>query len=135
MQNLEKYSPTVLRVGIALVIMWFGLEQIKDFEAWTGIIPEWATSLTGLSALTLVKINAWTEVVLGLAHLTGFYTRASGLILTLHMALITFVVGYNPTGVRDLGITIGALASFMHGVSPISIDAWRLRRQISQTQI
>ncbi len=134
MQNLEKYSPTVLRVGIALVIIWFGLEQMKDFEAWSGIIPSWATSLTGLSAVTIVKINAWSEVVFGLAHLLGIYTRITGLILTLHMATITFIVGYNPTGVRDFGVTIGALASFMHGVSPLSLDAWRLRRKSTPVQ-
>lgn len=128
MHKARKYAPTVLRIGISLVVIWFGLQQINDPQPWTGLIPDWATGLSGLSALTIVKINGWAEIILGGAHLIGLYTRITGLILAVHLAMITFTVGYNAVGVRDFGLTIGALSSFLYGVSPLSIDSWRLNK-------
>lgn len=128
MQNGKKYAPTVVRVGIALVVLWFDIQQILDPGAWTGLIPSWATSISGLSALTLVKINGWSEIIFGILHLIGLFTRISALILTLHLALITIVVGYNGVGVRDFGLTMAALSSFLYGVSPLSLDSYLNRK-------
>jgi uncharacterized membrane protein YphA (DoxX/SURF4 family) len=133
--TMKKYAPTIVRVGIALVVLWFGSQQITSPDSWIRLIPDWATGATGLSALTLVKINGWTEIIFGLLHLVGFWTRISALILTLHLAMITFVVGYGPVGVRDFGLTLAALSTFLNGASPLSVDSWRKRSVLSSPQI
>jgi len=80
--------------------------------------------LSGLSAVILVKVNAWFELIFGLALFFGIYTRFVSLLLALHLANIAYVVGYNPTGVRDFGLMIATLSIFLSGSGPLSVDEW-----------
>ncbi len=116
-------SILVLRVGIALVYLWFGVQQLLNPQTWVYYIPEWATNLTGLSASQLVFTNAIAELVLGGFLLLGIFTRLCALILAIHLAIITYEVGWNETGVRDFGLTLATLAIALTPSHPHSIDS------------
>jgi uncharacterized membrane protein YphA (DoxX/SURF4 family) len=118
------YAPAVLRIGIALVFLWFGFTQLGNPEPWTQLIPESVTSMTGLEATTLVLFNGAFEVVFGLCLLFGFFTHISALLLAFHMLSITFTVGYNAIGVRDFGLSMAAIALFLLGPHHFSVDNW-----------
>jgi uncharacterized membrane protein YphA (DoxX/SURF4 family) len=119
---MEKYSATVLRYGMVIVFLWFGTQQLLHTETWTAYIPESATNLTGISALSLVYINAIFEIIFGLLLLIGWQTRIVALLLALHLFNIAYVVGYGEIAVRDVGLAIATLAICMHGPDRLCVE-------------
>ena len=115
--KLEKYAPSVLRIGMSLVILWFSSQQFLDAESWTIFVPERIVSLSGISALNLVYFNALFELVFGALLILGIQTRISALLLSLHLFQISFIVGYSSTGVRDFGLALATFVVFMNGKS------------------
>lgn len=109
LHRASSYAPLVLRCGIAAVILWFGVQQLLNPEAWTIWLPEW-TAIFGIAPATIVYLNGGFEVVAGLLLLIGFWTRLVAFVLFLHMAVIVLDIGLNPTGVRDSGLAIALLA-------------------------
>lgn len=122
---MNKLSPAVLRIGIALVFIWFGTQQIIGTSNWVDLIPSWVVSITTLSAFKVVYLNGIFEIIVGSALLLGYFTRISSLLLALHMFDITFIVGFNATGVRDFGLSMATLAIFLYGVDYYSLDYFR----------
>src|SRR3989344_4117998 len=110
----KKYAPTVVRIGIAIVFLWFGLSQFINPSEWTGWLPGYTRALPA-SATTLVVLNGLLETIFGALLLVGFYTRLAAVLLSLHMAHIITVVGYGEIGVRDFGIFVGVLSAAFFG--------------------
>jgi uncharacterized membrane protein YphA (DoxX/SURF4 family) len=121
-QKLIAYAPTVLRVGLGAVFIWFGYDQFAHTANWVDFVPDYVVSLSGLSSHALVLLNAVLELVAGTALVVGFYTHFFALILALHLVEITITVGFNALGVRDFGLTIATAASAMLGSGPLSLD-------------
>lgn len=121
-EKMKSFAPVVVRVGIALVILWFGSQQLIDAGPWTGLIPAWATGISGLLATTLVTLNGVSEIIIGILLLLGIFTRIVGLLSALHLTLITFVVGYNGIGVRDFGLAMAAFSTFLYGKDRLCLD-------------
>jgi hypothetical protein len=92
-----------------------------DPKPWSTIIPAYATGLTGLSAITIVQLNAVFELVLSVALIVGVYTRLAGLLAALHIAQITLMMGYNAIGVRDFGLAMASLSIFLRGDDEFSV--------------
>jgi uncharacterized membrane protein YphA (DoxX/SURF4 family) len=86
---------------------------------WTGLIPAWATGISGMEAVTMVTLNGVSELIIGTLLLLGLFTRVAALLSSLHLLLITFIVGYNSVGVRDFGLSLAAISTFLYGK-----DAW-----------
>ena len=124
---MKQYAPATIRIGVALVFIWFGLEQLSSASEWVGWLPNYALSLP-VSAITLVKLNGVFETVLGLILLAGFYTRLTASLLALHMAHIISIVGYGEIGVRDFGIFMATLSTAFHGADDFCLDFFFLRR-------
>jgi len=117
------YAPRILRIGIALVFLWFGYQQLVHNEMWTIYVPDYVVNMSGISASALVTINGTFELIFGSLLLLGLFTRISALLLTLHMAQIMLTVGYSDIGVRDFGISVAAFSVFLYGR-----DRWCLDR-------
>lgn len=122
MKHISSYAPIVLRIGIALVFLWFGFQQLWHPDSWTSFIPNIALSLSGLTAQTLVLLNGSFEVVFSLALIAGFNTQVAALLLALHMFDIAYVVGYDAIGVRDFGLAIATLSVALAGADNWSLD-------------
>jgi len=119
--KMRAAAPAILRVGLSLVILWFGYVQVAHTADWIGMVPDYAVKLLPLPPEALVLGNGIFELVFGFALLLGVYTRLVAGILTLHLAHILTVVGYNPIGVRDFGLMLAMLSVFLYGKS-----SWRL---------
>ncbi len=130
LEKMKSLAPAVLRIGLSLVILWFGSQQLMNTSMWTGLIPNIATSLSGLDASTLVHFNGSFEIVFGLCLLAGFFTRIVSFFLALHMLLITFTVGYTAVGVRDFGLSMAAISSFLYGIDNLSLDHYLEKRTL-----
>jgi uncharacterized membrane protein YphA (DoxX/SURF4 family) len=109
MQAYSRFAPLVLRVGLAGVILWFGVNQLLFTEQWTAWVPEW-TATFGFSPEQIVGLNGFFEVATGLMLLVGLYTRYVALVLFLHLLVIVYDIGLTAIGVRDLGLAAALLA-------------------------
>lgn len=127
MNKLSKYAPFVLRLGLALVFVWFAYNQMVNVANWIGVVPAWAKSLFG-SGTAVVYLNAWFEIICAVLLLVGLQTRWIGLILTLHLIQIAAGFGLTATGVRDFGLAFAALAIFLQGAGMWSLDAMFARK-------
>jgi uncharacterized membrane protein YphA (DoxX/SURF4 family) len=117
-----QYAPVVLRFGMAAVFLWFGFAQWIDPTMWTAYVPDGAVEFSGISALTLVGINAAFEIVFGILLVLGWKTRLVALLLSLHMFEIMYVVGYGEIGVRDFGLAVATLVVAMQGSDILCLD-------------
>lgn len=115
LSSLPKYAPIVLRLGLTAVYVWFGVSQLVNAGAWTGLVPSWAISLSGMQASTIVHLNGIFEVLAALLLACGVYVRWIALILALHLFIITSHLGLSAIGVRDFGLSFATLALALFG--------------------
>lgn len=128
---MEEKGKIILRVALAMVFLWFGLNQLFFPENWIGFVPEIiqnvAFNVFGITAVTFIYVNSFLEVVLGLFMFFGLYTRFSSLILGLHLLGISLSLGFSATGVRDFGLAFATLAVFFN-----KADNWCLDKILSR---
>lgn len=123
MQPRTEWGIFVLRVGLAVLFLWFGFSQFLDQAAWTSWVPEWAMNLTGLEAEMIVLLNGGFEIAFGVLLALGLYVRPAALLLALHLAFITFEIGLNSVGLRDFAIMMATFALALMPPDPYSLDA------------
>ncbi len=129
LDKYEEYAPLVLRIGISIVFLWFGFSQFKSPGSWTGMVPDYAVSLSHMSAKTLVNINGVIEIVLATLLLLGLYTRLASLLLTLHLLHITTILGYGAIAARDLALAIATFSIFLRGADEFCLDKIRKNKK------
>jgi uncharacterized membrane protein YphA (DoxX/SURF4 family) len=91
-------------------------------NSWVGIVPHWATGISGLSALTVVHINSWFEIITALMLGIGLYTRWVALILSIHLLVIASGFGASATGIRDFGLALSMFALSLFGTHKYCVD-------------
>jgi uncharacterized membrane protein YphA (DoxX/SURF4 family) len=111
----------VLRIGMALVMLWFGSQQLMDPAKWVSFLPGWVESLP-LTSIAFVQINGLFELVASILLLIGFQTQIVAGILAAHLLGITLSIGYTATGIRDFGITIALIALALSGPDEWTYD-------------
>jgi uncharacterized membrane protein YphA (DoxX/SURF4 family) len=126
-QKYSRYAPAVLRIGLSLVILWFGFSQLVEQQSWMGYMPASMQTMhqrmMGFpEPTTLVLLNGAFEVVLGVLLLLGIWVRPVAGLLALHLLGIVFSLGYNEIAVRDFGLMMGFIAVMLHGK-----DEWCLQ--------
>ena len=119
-KNPEKYAPLILRIGLALVLIWFGINQLIEPAAWSGLVNGFLANL--ISPITLVMINGVAEIVMAIFLILGLFTRIVAVIHALHLLVIISALGYNDIAVRDFGLMVGAIALAFSGGGYLSLD-------------
>ena len=114
-------APLILRISLALVFLYFGISQNLDPGAWSGFVPE-SMKTSGITANNLVILNGFIEIVLGIFLLIGLYVRFASLVLSIHLFVIAFSIGFSPLGVRDFGLAFATLALFFNGYDKYTLD-------------
>ena len=129
---MDKDIPkVVLRVGLAIVFLYFGFSQIQSPDNWIGYLPEFLTGINNVSPNNIIMLNGFVELTLGIYLLIGLYTRFASAILGLHLIGITLSIGLNPVGIRDFGLTIATLVVFLNGVDRFGIDGRMSKKEES----
>lgn len=123
MERKTEWGIFVLRIGLAILFLWFGFSQFFDQAAWTSWVPQWAMSLTGLEAEMIVLLNGGLEIALGVLLALGLYIRPAAVLLGLHLAVITFEIGLNSVGMRDFAIMAATFGLALLPPDPYSLDA------------
>lgn len=134
--GVHPYAPSLLRIAVALVFLWFGINQLIFPDNFIGYLPSWTFQdqagmghmmYTGISRIgflppQLLFINGMFEVVFGLLLICGIFTRMSALLLGVHLLGITFLLGYNEIAVRDFGLALATLSVFLAGPDGLCWD-------------
>ena len=109
----KEYSPAFLRIGMGLVFLWFGSNQLINPEDWIGYLPSF---LLGVARPELFMYgNGTLEVVLGVCLVAGLFVRLSAVILALHLIGIISSLGYNAVAVRDFGLMMATIVVALNG--------------------
>ncbi len=140
--DLPTYAPPFLRIGLALVFLWFGISQLVNPVSFMGYVPQFLYphqagmmhehplqmmhDIPHPTLHALIMGNGLLETVLGLLLLTGLFTRVSALILSLHLFGIMLGLGYNDLAVRDFGLALATLSVFLHGPDAWTLDSKRI---------
>lgn len=116
-QVIQDWSPTVARLVLGCVLLWFGLHELLQPSLWTGYVP--AISSTSQLALGMVLFHGWLLAIAGVALVLGIATRlaaAFSALLLLEIVLsLTFTGGVSDLVARDLGVFGLAVAVFAGG--------------------
>ena len=126
--STREYTPTVLRFGLCVLFLWFGISQITNPTNWIIWIPQWAPQISGLGEETIVLLNGWLETIGGSLLLLGLWTRIVAFILSLHLFSIAWAVGYNDIGVRDFALAVSTLALSFFGPDKFTVDSMRSKK-------
>jgi uncharacterized membrane protein YphA (DoxX/SURF4 family) len=132
--TLKNYAPVLTRVAIALVFLWFGTNQILHTSNWLRMIPEYVSFLP-FSKETLIVMHGGFEIVAGLLLLVGWQIRIAASLLTLNLAHIVFLMGYNAIGVRDFGLCLTTLSIAFHGRDFFSLDTFIAKKKNGQASL
>lgn len=114
---MQSLGFVVLRVGLALVFIWFGSQQVLHPDKWVAFLPSWKFlySIPALTPVKIVLINGIFEIVAAVLLILNRFTRIVALLLAVHLAGIAWSIGINATGVRDIGLTVATFSLFLLG--------------------
>src|SRR5579862_8377135 len=100
-----EWAPTVGRVLLGVVLLWFGYHELLLPGEWTGYVP--VISESSSLAIVLVLAHGWVLLVLSVALLAGVVPRASAALASLLMLEIVIslaATGLSDTALRDVGV-------------------------------
>ena len=111
-----KYSNLALRISLAFVFLWFGIDKFFHpdywFNAW---VPQNVASLLehlGFGSLDIVYALGVFEVLVGVSLLTNIFMFLFSALSVLFLISIMFFNGFSEVIVRDIGL-MGAFLSLM----------------------
>jgi len=116
MRVLEKFrdfAPALLRYGLGLVYLWFGISQWLNPNYFIGYLPSFIFN-SGF-AQTFVLINGTFEIIAGILLILGIFTRIVALLLGLHLLAILIDLGYGDVAIRDFGLAISTITIALFG--------------------
>ena len=127
-QNSTEWGVCILRLGLALLFLWFGFSQLIDSINWVGWVPEWAVNILHIPPAMIVLLNGAFEVVAGTLLAMGLWVRLFSALLALHLLVLVFEIGPTPIGVRDFGLMMAtfALCFLMPGAKKESLSSTSL---------
>ena len=125
----QEYSVAIIRIGLALVLLWFGINQAFDSDSFLGYVPAWAMPdhmhmmhFPQIEINTIIIFNGISEIVMGLFLLVGLYARIFAFIAAMHLFIIAVSLGYNDIAVRDFGLALMAVSLVFSGAGSLSLD-------------
>src|SRR5688572_27498154 len=124
-----RYSYLVLRLGLAAVFLWIGIDIVRHPDAWIGYLP---SSLPfNLTRELALRLNAVVDMAIGILLLAGRLRRLTSLLAVLHLLGIIVVHGIDQVIIRDVGLLGAALALLLWPQSHHRKPWWRrlLRRR------
>lgn len=116
-----KYSNLFLRLGLAFVFLWFGIDKFFHPDYWISAwvpssVIDIASSLN-ISANALIYALGIFELLVAISFLANIYIGFFGSLAVLFLAILPFFHGFDEVLVRDIGL-IGGLLSLVFWPRP-----------------
>ena len=134
---MKEYAPIVVRIGVSLVFLYFGISQLIDAESFVGWLPNWAQGIhmsypwmhklyiEAVTSVTFIHFNGIFEIIFGSLLILGLFTKLVAFLLALHLLGIVITLGFNEIGVRDFGLMMATFSVFLNGSDKFSLDKKR----------
>ena len=122
MSDYSAYGITIIRIGMAGMLLWFGVQELLHPMNWEGYVPDFVMSISGLSEHTIILANGAVEVACGALLLLGVYTRVVAFVMAVHVALIGVSLGYSAIAVRDLGLAAALFGLVFTGPGALAVE-------------
>ena len=106
----HEWGVLILRLGLAILFLWFGFSQLLDGLNWVSWVPEWAVNFLHIPPAMIVLANGSFEVVAGSLLALNIWVRWAALLLALHLFVLIIDIGPTAIGVRDFAIMMATLA-------------------------
>ena len=106
---MNKKSYWIIRIGLAVVFIWFGIDKLIAPINWFGYVPSFIDALP-ISIRDFVLINGLFEIILGLMLLWPRSVRIAADIIAAFLVAVLVFQGFNEVTIRDLGLIAMALS-------------------------
>ncbi|MEM3127339.1 MAG: DoxX family protein [Candidatus Woesearchaeota archaeon] len=126
MKIRNDYITLLLRIGLGVVLIYFGFLNITAPETYMSFVPEQLTRY--VAAIFLMQINGVVEILFGLFLIGGLYRRIVAVLVGLHILGIAFLMWSVAPDIsaRDFGLALAAFALSMMNEDKHSLDKkWR----------
>lgn len=111
-----RYSNLVLRLSLAIVFFWFGIDKFFHPDYWANAwVPQSVTLFVAnfkIRPIDIIYISGVFEVLVGTSLVTNLFITLFSSWAVLFLISIMFFSGFSEVLVRDIGL-IGALLSLI----------------------
>lgn len=125
---LEPAGLFILRLGIGIVFLSFGIGKLLHPTEWVLFIPSWLTDLLShqqrITVHVFLHIQGIVEAVIGFQLILGILTRLTACVASLVLFLIVYSIGFDPIGIRDTGLLFSSIVILILGPGEWSMDVW-----------
>ena len=111
-----KYSNVILRISLAIVFFWFGIDKFFHPDYW---INAWVPQSVSLFAANLkirpadiIYMSGVFEILVGTSLVTNIFIPFFSSLAVLFLVSVMFFNGFSEVLVRDIGL-MGALLSLI----------------------
>lgn len=114
MFSSSRFSYLVLRLGLAAVFLWFGIDKMFHPAYWLNAwMPKQVIEILSgfnVSGIQFIYFNGIFEILVGLSLVTGVFTKFFSVLAVFFLAGVLFFVGISEITIRDFGLIGGFLA-------------------------
>ena len=108
------YSNLFLRLGLAAVFIWFGVDKFLNPEYWLNSwVPQSAlliASKVGISGIDIVYASGVFELLIGASVLSNIFIKIFSVLALIFLVVVLFTFGISEVLIRDIGLMGGLLA-------------------------
>lgn len=108
------YSNLFLRLGLAAVFIWFGVDKFINPEYWLNAwVPQSVVLLVskvGLGGTDIVYTSAIFELLVGASVLSNIFIKIFSVLAIIFLLTILLFFGVSEVLIRDMGLIGGFLA-------------------------
>ena len=109
-----RYSQLAIRIGLAAVFLWFGIDKFIHpqywLDAWVPRSMQLFAGHIGVDPHELVNLIAMFEVLVGISLVTGFFMRYFAVAAIVFLLMNFAFNGIKLELARDLGLLGGLVA-------------------------
>ncbi|GBD34319.1 hypothetical protein HRbin35_00029 [bacterium HR35] len=111
---MEDYGKLILRIGLGIVFLYFGISQLIFPQRWVDLIPEVKfVYMNDIFKQKIVLLNGFLDCLIGICFILGIFVKIVSLLATLHLiSIFLFSLGFTPSGFRDLGLALASLSLY-----------------------
>lgn len=99
----------LLRIALAFVFIWFGVDKFFHPALWEAFMPEWILSNLPFSLGMFMTLQGIGETVIGILLLTQWF-RFGAILAALLLLAIVPILGFNDVGIHDIALLLVATA-------------------------
>ena len=111
-----RYSNVFLRLGLAAVFIWFGMDKFINSQYWLSVwMPQGVIDIAskiGIGGLDVIYASGVFELLVGASILSNIFIKAFSLLAVIFLVALFFIFGMSEFIVKDVGL-IGGLLSLV----------------------